>query len=137
MKRFINPIIMTISLVALLCGITGLVGAPAAFADASADAAKQQACAGIGGTFVAATKSCTTTGPSINGTLPVVINILSIIVGIAAVICMIVAGFKYITSGGDGNKVASAKNTIVYGVIGIIVTALAQTLVKVVLNKAK
>ena len=65
-----------------------------------------------------------------------VINILSVIVGVVAVIMIIVGGFRYITSGGDSGKVGSAKNTIIYAIIGLILVALAQIIVNVVLSQA-
>jgi hypothetical protein len=66
-----------------------------------------------------------------------VINIFSVIVGIVAVIMIIVGGFKYITSGGDSGNITSAKNTIVYAVIGLVIVALAQFFVQFVLEKVK
>lgn len=71
----------------------------------------------------------------LNGIITKVINIITVIVGIVAVIMIIFGGFKYITSGGDSNKVGSAKNTILYAVVGLVVVALAQFIVKFVLNK--
>ncbi len=64
-----------------------------------------------------------------------IVNIFSIVVGIVAVIMIVVGGFKYITSGGDSGNITSAKNTIVYAVIGLVIVALAQFIVKFVLNK--
>jgi hypothetical protein len=49
---------------------------------------------------------------------------------------IIVAGFRYITSGGKQESVTGAKNTILYAVIGLIIVALAQIIVRFVLNKA-
>ena len=63
------------------------------------------------------------------------VNIFSAIVGIISVIMIIFGGFKYITSGGDSNNVTSAKNTIIYAVIGLVVVAMAQFIVQFVLNK--
>lgn len=63
-----------------------------------------------------------------------VVKILSYVVGIAAIIMIVWAGFRYITSGGDSNKVATAKNTLIYALVGIIVAALAQLLVNTVLT---
>jgi len=68
-------------------------------------------------------------------TLNSVINIISVIVGVVAVIMIIFGGFRYITSGGDSTKVTNAKNTILYGLIGLIIVAVAQVLVKFVLNQ--
>lgn len=72
----------------------------------------------------------------VNTLITTAINIFSIIVGIIAVIMIIVGGFKYITSGGDSGNITSAKNTIIYAVIGLVVVALAQFLVQFVLDKA-
>lgn len=73
---------------------------------------------------------------SLNDTIATAINIISVIVGIVAVIMIIVAGFRYVTSGGDTESVASAKKTLLYAVIGLIVVALAQTIVRFVLKRA-
>ncbi|HEX4774053.1 MAG TPA: pilin, partial [Candidatus Saccharimonadales bacterium] len=62
-----------------------------------------------------------------------VINILSLVVGIIAVVMIINSGLKYITSGGDAQKVANAKGTLIYALIGVAIAALAQVLVHFVL----
>lgn len=64
-----------------------------------------------------------------------VINIFSLIVGVIAVIMIIIGGLKYITSGGDSGNVTSAKNTILYAIVGLIIVALAQIIVRFVLGK--
>jgi len=65
-----------------------------------------------------------------------VINIFSLVVGVVAVIMIIVGGFKYITSGGDSGNVSGAKNTILFAIVGLVIVALAQVIVRFVLNKA-
>lgn len=65
------------------------------------------------------------------------INYLSIAVGIVAVILIIFAGYRYITSGGDASKVATAKNALVYAIVGLIIVALAQLIVRFVINEVK
>lgn len=72
---------------------------------------------------------------SINHTFANVINIFSVVAGILAVIMIVLAGTRYITSGGSQEKVASAKSTLTYAIIGLIIVALAQVLVQFVLNK--
>ena len=74
-------------------------------------------------------------GKNLESTITNVINILSIFVGIAAVIMIIIGGFRYITSGGNQESTKSAKNTIIYAVIGLIIVSLAQVLVHFVLSK--
>lgn len=70
----------------------------------------------------------------LNTLIAKIINIVSVIVAVVAVVMIIVGGFKYITSGGDSSNVTGAKNTILYAIIGLVVVALAQFIVKFVLN---
>jgi hypothetical protein len=70
-----------------------------------------------------------------NDLLAQIINIISVIVGVVAVIMIIYGGFRYITSGGTAEKVTAAKNTILYGIIGLIIVALAQVIVRFVLKQ--
>lgn len=71
-----------------------------------------------------------------NDTLHTIINVFSIIVGIVAVIMIIIGGFRYITSGGNSEKVTSAKNTLIYAIVGLIIVALAQIIVRFVLSRS-
>lgn len=72
----------------------------------------------------------------VNGLIKLVINLFSIVVGVVSVIMIIIGGLKYITSAGDSNNVTSAKNTILYAIIGLVVVALAQFIVQFVLAKS-
>ena len=71
----------------------------------------------------------------INNIIHTIVNLLSAIVGVVAVIMIIVGGFRYITSGGNDTSVTSAKNTILYAIIGLVVVALAQLIVRFTLSK--
>lgn len=64
------------------------------------------------------------------------VNLISIIVGAISIIMIIYGGFRYITSGGDSGRVGSAKNTLIYAVIGLIIVAFAQLIVNFVLSTA-
>ena len=66
-----------------------------------------------------------------------VLQVLSIVTGVAAVIMIIIGGFRYVTSGGDSSSISSAKNTIIYAIVGLIVVAFAQFIVRYVMTKAK
>jgi hypothetical protein len=46
---------------------------------------------------------------------------------------IIFGGFRFVTSGGDANATASARNTIIYAVIGLAVAAIAEVLVRFVI----
>jgi predicted permease len=65
-----------------------------------------------------------------------IVNIFSIVVGIIAVVMIIYGGFRYITSGGDSGRVGTAKNTLIYALVGLVIVALAQVIVHYVLNTA-
>jgi cytochrome bd-type quinol oxidase subunit 2 len=87
---------------------------------------------------VRASASCANAGQAedaVNNIIKQVINIFSIVVGVISVIMIIIGGLKYITSGGESGNVTSAKNTILYAVIGLVVVALAQIIVRFVLAK--
>lgn len=71
----------------------------------------------------------------LNDTIGSVINLLSVAVGIISVIMIIIGGFRYITSSGNPEGAKNAKNTILYAIIGLIIVALAQLIVRFVLNK--
>jgi hypothetical protein len=75
-------------------------------------------------------------GTNVNTMVATIINIFSWIVGVVSVIMIIWGGFKYITSGGESGGVTSAKNTILYAIVGLVIVALAQVIVKFVLQKA-
>jgi hypothetical protein len=66
-----------------------------------------------------------------------VINTLLYALGIVAVIVIIIGAFKYVTSAGDAASIASAKNTILYAVVGLIVAILAYTIVHFVTSNVK
>jgi small-conductance mechanosensitive channel len=66
--------------------------------------------------------------------LKTVINVLLFIVGAVSVIMIVIGGFKYVISNGDSTAVASAKNTILYAVIGLVVALLAFAIVNFVLT---
>jgi TRAP-type C4-dicarboxylate transport system permease small subunit len=65
-----------------------------------------------------------------------VISIINAVVGVLALVCVIViiiGGVNYMTSSGDAGKVKKAKDTILYGLIGLVVCVLAFALVNFVL----
>ena len=78
--------------------------------------------------------SATKSGVALGGIINTVINIMSLLVGALAIIMILVAGIRFITSGG-GEGAAAAKNTLIYALIGLAVAALAQVMVHFVLNR--
>lgn len=128
------------TIVSLLSAATLLLvplAVPAIASAASADI-QNNLCGAANSLQVSSDGGCagTSTGTDqINKFITEIVNVFSIIVGVVAVIMIIVGGFRYITSGGDSNNISSAKNTIIYAIIGLIIVALAQFIVQFVLNK--
>lgn len=63
-----------------------------------------------------------------------IINILLYIVGVIAVIAIIIGGIRYVTANGDANQVKSAKNTVLYAVIGLIMALMSLGIVRFVFD---
>ena len=68
------------------------------------------------------------------GNITDILNAVIGILGLVCVIIMIVGGVQYMTSSGDAGKVKKAKDTILYGLIGLIVCVLAFAIVNFVLS---
>lgn len=69
-----------------------------------------------------------------NGVFKTITNVLLFIIGAISVIMLIIGGIRYVVSGGDSSAVTSAKNTILYAVVGIVVAILAYALVNFVVG---
>lgn len=61
-----------------------------------------------------------------------VINVLLFIIGVISVIMIIIGGLRYTISNGDSSQITSAKNTVLYAVIGLVVALLAYAIVNFV-----
>lgn len=69
-----------------------------------------------------------------NGVFTKISNTLLLIIGIVSVIMLIIGGLRYIVSGGDNKKVTDAKNTILYAIIGLIISLLAYAIINFVIT---
>lgn len=91
------------------------------------------ACSGAANTAVCKGKDDKLLGP--DGLLTRIINLLLTIIGIIAVIMIIVGGIRYSISGGDSGQVKSAKDTIIFAVVGLVVAIMSFAIVNFVLMK--
>ncbi len=66
--------------------------------------------------------------------LTIIINVVVGVVGFIAVAMIVMGGISFATSQGDSSKVAKARNTILYGVVGLVVALLAFAIVNFVLK---
>ena len=67
-------------------------------------------------------------------TIKNILGVVFIVVGIIAVIVLVIGGINYMMSQGDPGKVKKAKDTILYGIVGLVVSLLAFAIVQFVLD---
>jgi len=128
MKRFI---LIGLTLLSLAIGASSLVAGSAG--TVSAATPKDAVCEGV--TSVSGS-ACGSASGSLTSLIKTIINILSFVVATVSIIMIIFGGFRYITSGGDSGKITTAKSTIIYAIVGLVVVAFAQFIVQFVLQKA-
>ncbi len=111
-----------------------LIFSPSVAQAALFSGAKGEACSGAA--LQATAHSCSSTsGTTLNKIIKVALDLLSIVVGIISVVMIIVGGIKYSLSQGDSAQTNSAKNTVLFAIVGLVIVGLAQVIVKFVLNK--
>ncbi|HEY0964883.1 MAG TPA: hypothetical protein VGE13_00185 [Candidatus Saccharimonadales bacterium] len=113
--------------------VSSLAFAPLAPSAVSAASPQEEICNGTGGTWSGGT--CTKAGEKDLGVrIQDIVNVLLFVLGAIAVIVIVISGIKYATSDGDSGKISSAKNTILYAVVGLVVAILAYAIVNFVIG---
>ena len=90
-----------------------------------------------------ATKACGKGKASVCGNSDIstiftfVANALIFVIGAVSVIMIILGGLRYVTSNGDSKATASAKDTILYSVVGLVVAIAAFAIVTFVTSHFK
>ena len=121
MKRITKTLTQTLTgLGALICLSTSRVLASAISVQEGADAARAE---GMPTELIGD-----------NGVFSRITNTIILIVGLISVVMLVYGGLRYILSGGDSKKVTDAKNTVLYAIIGLIISLLAFAIVNFVLN---
>jgi hypothetical protein len=69
-----------------------------------------------------------------SGVFKRITDVMLFLIGAISVIMLIIGGIRYVLSGGEQAKVAEAKNTILYAVIGVVVAILAYAVVNFVIG---
>ncbi len=77
---------------------------------------------------------CNSTGDQADVLIKNVINGILFVLGMIAVIMIVIGGIRYTTSNGDSGQVKSAKDTILYAVVGLVVAILAFAIVNFVVG---
>lgn len=79
---------------------------------------------------------CNLEEPS-EGLMDTAIRIINVVVGVVAFVAVaviIVGGVFYVISTGEAAKIARAKNTILYGIVGLVISLLAFAIVNFVVK---
>ncbi|MBI4037499.1 hypothetical protein HY382_00460 [Candidatus Curtissbacteria bacterium] len=63
-----------------------------------------------------------------------VIKLLAPAAAIAFFIMLIIAGYQFMTSGGDPKAAGAARNTLTYAIIGVILVVAAWLIIKLIQN---
>ncbi len=63
------------------------------------------------------------------------INAALVVLGMISVLMIVIGGIRYSTSNGESAKVKSAKDTIIYSVVGLVVAIMAYTIVNFVVGR--
>lgn len=139
MLKKLKLMILTLSYAFALAAPMAVVASPSAYADntAQTNIINPSLCKGSNldlGTTPTDCSSTTDAGTSVTSIIKKVIQILSVIIGAIAVVMIIIGGFRYVTSAGNAEGTKSARNTILYALVGLVVVALAQIIVHFVLN---
>lgn len=102
---------------------------------ANAEGALSDACSNSQVTSSSSAQSiCGSKNDNATNIIKVVVEVLLYIVGVISVIMLIVGGIRYTTSAGNSSQITAAKNTIMYALIGLVVSAVAIGIVQFVLT---
>lgn len=123
----------TVATLALVFGVS-LVPALTGPAMAQTNNLQKGVCNGVEATGV---NNCSdANGTDLKNLVKNILNILSWVIGVVSVVMIIIGGFRYIISSGDSGQVQSAKNTILYAVVGLVIVIFAQVIVRFVIGSA-
>lgn len=134
MRRFIFRLSVVLILLSVMSPI---FSSPNSYADAYNPFSDACSNAPTGTSAPSACQADGTTNPvsGKDGMIFKAINIFSFIIGVASVIMIIFGSLKYVLAGGDSKNVGTAKSTITYAVIGIVVFLLSRGILAFVINK--
>ena len=68
------------------------------------------------------------------GIFTTITNVMLFTVGAISVIMVVIGGLRYVISGGNSTNITTAKNTILYAVIGLVIAILAYAMINFVIG---
>jgi hypothetical protein len=78
--------------------------------------------------------ACNLPQPDTTNTIPTILNIVFAMAASIAVLMVVIGGFRYIVAHGDPGQTASAKNSILYAIVGLVVVMAAYAIVAFVVK---
>ena len=124
----ITMFIASLGIIGLAGGVLGLP----AYAAADCNGGSGIDCINVGANNA---KTGGANSSNLTSVFQLVTNILLFLIGAISVIMIVVGGLKYTTSNGNAEMIKSAKNTIMYAIVGVIVAILAYAIVNFVISK--
>ena len=73
-------------------------------------------------------------GDQVGGIIKTIVEVLLMAVGAISIIMIVIGGILFALSSGDAQKAAKARSTILYAVVGLIVSIFASAIVKFVFD---
>ena len=73
-------------------------------------------------------------GAQVNGIIKTIVEVLLTAVGAISIIMIVIGGIMFALSSGDAQKAAKARSTILYAVVGLIVSVFASAIVNFVFD---
>lgn len=122
MKNVLKRILIVVSL--LLTAGLGVVSPMAVYADSVCDNSGVPE-------RVKAAHGCGSTGTDdqLVTTVQTIVKRIIAVLGVVCVIVVVIGGITYMTSAGDTQKIEKGKKTIIYGLVGLVICALAFAIV--------
>jgi hypothetical protein len=116
--------------------VAGLAAVSLFGATASAiDLFPSSVCNGSTNSSAACSGNGTDTISGANGVIARATKAVSIVGGIAAVFAILIGGFLMMTAAGDSGKLNSGRQTVIYALIGVVIIALARTIILFVVTR--
>ena len=73
-------------------------------------------------------------GDQVGGIIKTIVEVLLMAVGVISIIMIVIGGILFALSSGDAQKAAKARSTILYAVVGLIVSIFASAIVNFVFD---
>lgn len=78
---------------------------------------------------------CGATDDNATSMISIIVDTLIYLLGAISVVMIVVGGIRFVTSNGDSSGVKSARETVLYSVVGLLVAIMSFAIVKFVIGR--